>query len=77
MKNVLYHFLVPDLEDEVAKLPDKDGWILYTEFMKFAITTELCKIEFQDRVFQKVNYGEEEKKKKKERVRFIEIKDIF
>lgn len=60
--------VVPDLEDEVAKLPDKDGWILYTEFMKFAITTELCKIEFQDRVFQKVNYGEEEKKKKKERL---------
>ena len=54
---------VVGLEEEVAKLPDKEGWIRLNEYMKYALTTDLCKIEYTDRVFQKVDYGEEEKKK--------------
>ena len=52
------------MEEEVAKLPDKDGWIRINEFMKFAMPLDLCKIEFHDRVFQKVDYDAEEKKAK-------------
>ena len=59
-------FLVPNLEEEVAKLPDKDGWIRINEFMKFAMPLDLCKIEFHDRVFQKHDYDAEEKKAKQE-----------
>lgn len=73
---------MPNLEEEVAKLPDKDGWIKLNDFMKFALTTELCKIEFQDRVFQKVDYDEERKKSEakkdsKARVRFPPLFGIF
>lgn len=57
---------VPNLEEEVAKLPDKDGWIRINEFMKFAMPLDLCKIEFHDRVFQKHDYDAEEKKAKQE-----------
>ena len=32
----------------------KDGWIQRHDFLRFACTTELLKVEFQDRVFQKV-----------------------
>ena len=34
---------------------DKEGWINRHEYLKFAVTTELLKVEFQDRVFQKVD----------------------
>ena len=54
------------MEEEVAKLPDKDGWIRINEFMKFAMPLDLCKIEFHDRVFQKHDYDAEEKAAKKE-----------
>jgi hypothetical protein len=54
--------LVPNLEEEAVKLRDKDGWIKIHDYMKFAMTTELCKIEFQDRVFHKVDWDEERKK---------------
>jgi len=57
---------VPNLEEEIAKLPDKDGWIRINEFMKFSMPLDLCKIEFHDRVFQKVDYEAEEKKRKEE-----------
>ena len=72
---------VPTIEEEAAKLVDKDGWIRINEFMKFALTTELCKIEFQDRVFQKVDYGDEEKKEKKEKrpkvSTFLQVQSLF
>ena len=68
---ILNFFSVPNLEEEVGKIADKDGWIRVNDYMKFALTTELCKIEFQDRVFQKVDYGEESKSKKKEKVIFF------
>ena len=45
---------VPNIDEEAARLTDKDGWIIRHEFLKFAVTTELLKVEFQDRVFQKV-----------------------
>lgn len=54
--------IVPNIEEEAVKLRDKDGWIKMHDFFKFALTTDLCKIEFQDRVFQKVDYDEERKK---------------
>ena len=54
------------MEEEVAKLPDKDGWIRINEFMKFAMPLDSCKIEFHDRVFQKHDYDAEEKAAKKE-----------
>ena len=46
---------VPNLEEEVAKLQEADGssWIRINDFMKFALTTELCQVNFQDRVFHK------------------------
>ena len=65
-RNFFFFFLVPNLEEEVAKLPDKDGWIRINEFMKFAMPLDLCKIEFHDRVFQKHDYDAEEKKAKQE-----------
>jgi len=42
---------VPDIEKKVAKLPDKEGWIRINEFLKFSLATDLCKIEFHDKVF--------------------------
>ena len=39
------------MEKKVAKLPDKDGWIRINEFLKFALATDLCKVEFHDKVF--------------------------
>ena len=50
--------------DEVSGLADKEGWIKIIDFLKFATDTELCKIEFQDRVFSKSNFGHDEEKKK-------------
>lgn len=63
--------VVPNIEEDVPKLADKEGWIQIHEYMKFAMPTELCKVEFVDRVFQKGG-GDDEKKKseaKKEKVR--------
>ena len=45
---------VPNLEEEVAKLQeDGSSWIRINDFMKFALTTDLCQVNFQDRVFHK------------------------
>ncbi len=66
MNFVHFYFVVPNIEEEAGRMADKDGWIKLNEFKRFAIPTELCKIEFQDRVFQKVDYGEEERKAKEE-----------
>ena len=51
---------VPNIDEEAARLTDKDGWIIRHEFLKFAVTTELLKVEFQDRVFQKVEVDKTE-----------------
>ena len=64
---------MPNIEEDVPKLADKEGWIQIHEYMKFAMPTELCKVEFVDRVFQKGG-GDDEKKKseaKKEKVRVM------
>jgi len=50
--------------DEVSQLADKEGWIKIMDFLKFATGTELCKIEFQDRVFSKVDFGDHSDDKK-------------
>jgi len=56
--------VVPNLEEEVAKLPDKEGWITMNDFKKYAIgNSELCKVEFVDRVFQKSDPDEDRKQK--------------
>jgi len=52
--------IVPNIDEEAARLTDKDGWIIRHEFLKFAVTTELLKVEFQDRVFQKVEVDKTE-----------------
>lgn len=56
-------FTAPNIEEEAAKLKDKDGWIKIGDFLKYAVTTELCKIEFVDRVFHKTDPEEELKNK--------------
>lgn len=56
--------LVPNLEEEVEKLADKDGWIKRADYVKFTSTTDLFKVEFHDRVFQKFDLEEEIDKKK-------------
>lgn len=48
-----YLFSVPNLEEEIHKLAGKDGWIRVGEFLRFAVGTDLCKIEYVDRVFHK------------------------
>ena len=65
---------MPNLEEEVAKLPDKEGWIQKHEFMKFAMTTELCKVEFVDRVFQKSDVEDDHSKKKEKREGRLKVK---
>jgi len=55
---------VPNLEKEVAKLPDKDGWILFNDFMKLAVTTDLCKIDHVERASGEVDLEAEKKKVK-------------
>ena len=56
---------VPNLEKEVAKLPDKDGWILFNDFMKLAVNTDLCKIDHVERASGEVDLEAEKKKVKK------------
>ncbi|TRY70065.1 hypothetical protein TCAL_15024 [Tigriopus californicus] len=52
--------VLPNLEEDIAKLAGKDGLITLSEFKKFTMPTDLCKIEFHDRVFQKVEYDKAE-----------------
>ncbi len=40
------------------KLAGADGWIRVGEFMRFSVGTDLCKIEFVDRVFNKEKIDE-------------------
>ena len=49
------------------KLAGRDGWIRFGEFMKFAQNTDLCKIEYHDRVFHKTEAEPEAEKKKREK----------
>ena len=44
-------------------MKDKEGWIKIGDFLKYAVTTDLCKIEFVDRVFHKTDPEEELKNK--------------
>lgn len=44
---------IPDIEDEISKICDKNGEIDFKEFMKFAMNTDLCMVEFHDKVFHK------------------------
>ena len=53
----------PNIEEEATKLKDKEGWIKIGDFLKYAVTTDLCKIEFVDRVFHKTDPEEELKNK--------------
>ena len=39
------------IEEDVLHIADKEGWITRNEFIKYAMDTELCKTEIQDRVF--------------------------
>ena len=55
---------VPNFEEDVAKLQDEAGWISMNDYKKYAIeNTELCKVEFVDRVFQKKPKVKEDQKK--------------
>ena len=58
-----FSFAVQNTE-EVSQLADKEGWIKIIDFLKFATGTELCKIEFQDRVFSKSNFDDRDEEKK-------------
>ena len=57
-------FLVPNIEEEAKKLAGRDGEIKWGEFYRFAMGTELCKSDFQDRVFHKVDLEDEKEKEK-------------
>ena len=53
--------------DQVSGLADKEGWIKIIDFLKFATDTELCKIEFTDRVFaSKSHFGSKDSEKEKD-----------
>jgi hypothetical protein len=52
-------FPASNLEEEVAKIKDREGWIKIGDFLKYAITTDLCKVEFVDRVFHRTDPEEE------------------
>ncbi len=58
-------FLVPNIEEEVDKILGDDGEVRFTDFMKFATPTELCKID-HTRGGSVIAAKEEEEKKKKE-----------
>ena len=57
---------VPNIDEEASKLVDKDGWIIRHDFLKYAMTTELLKVEFTDRVFQKVESDDKKSTGKKD-----------
>ena len=42
---------VANIEEEALNIADKDGWITRNEFIKFALETELCKVQTTDSVF--------------------------
>ena len=68
---------MPNLEEEVAKIPDKEGWITMNDFKKYAIgNSELCKVEFVDRVFQKSD-PDEDRKQKEAKATKVKVKYIF
>ena len=56
---------VPNFEENVAKLQDKEGWITMSNYKKYAVeNTELCKNEFIDRIFLKPKVKEDQYQKK-------------
>ena len=57
---------MPNLEAEVNKLADKEGWITLIQFIKFALPTDLCKLEFHDKVFHKEDKDDKKTASKKE-----------
>ena len=68
---------MPNLEEEVAKLPDKEGWITMNDYKKYAIgNSELCKVEFVDRVFQKSDVEEDRKQKEAKQATKVKVKKI-
>ena len=69
-------FSVPNLEEEAVKLAGKDGWIRFNEFLKFAQPTELCKIEFVDRVFHKTDKDKEDEEKNARDERRRKVSDV-
>jgi hypothetical protein len=49
----------------VQNIADKDGWITRNEFIKYAMDTELCKTEVQDRVFSQPVWASSDNEPKK------------
>ncbi len=47
---------VANLEEEAAKLVDAAGLMRIGDFLKYACSTDLMKVEFVDRVFSKVDF---------------------
>lgn len=64
-------FVVPNLEEDVAKLADKEGWITLTDFIKFALPTELCKVEFLDKYRKEEKEAKSSVKKERKKVRLL------
>ena len=65
-KSFYFIFSVQNM-DQVSGLADKEGWIKIIDFLKFATDTELCKIEFTDRVFaSKSHFGSKDSEKEKD-----------
>ena len=65
----MFHIVVNTIEDDVINIRDKEGWITRNEFIKYAMDTDLCKTEIQDRVFSQPvwsNSDSEPKKKSKD-----------
>ena len=65
----MFHIIVNTIEDDVINIRDKEGWITRNEFIKYAMDTDLCKTEIQDRVFSQPvwsNSDSEPKKKSKD-----------
>ena len=62
---------MPNLEEDVAKLADKEGWITLTDFIKFALPTELCKVEFLDKYRKEEKEAKSSVKKERKKVRLL------
>ena len=62
---------MPNLEEDVAKLADKEGWITLTDFIKFALPTELCKVEFLDKYRKEEKEAKSSVKKERKKVRYL------
>jgi Ca2+-binding EF-hand superfamily protein len=56
---------VNTIEDDVINIRDKEGWITRNEFIKYAMDTDLCKTEIQDRVFSQPVWASDSEPKKK------------